>query len=513
VNSISYFGIRYSKLVWTTTMKKLFLLIAMMFIFSNQFYSQQNQTKELTSEEKILSAFHSISSNTILDYIKELCSDKFEGRLTGSKGYDTAAEWSISLFKKWGLKLAGDAGTFLQKFSNPYTLVLDAGELSLNNANGKKYYEYEKEYYSGATSDAGTATAEVVYVGYGITAPELGYDYYANVDVKGKIVLLNPEIPISPDREPELFMKWRPYSFHDYKVKNAFDHGAVGMLYNYHIVNPNCIFIKGFLKADIGKAVTDDIFSGTGKTIDDCLKLIRTERKPQSFNTAKIVTIKCNTKHFPDGIGTNVIGKIEGTDPVLKDNPIIIGAHLDHLGMSHKLMPGANDNASGDAALFAIAEAFSKVKLTFKRSIIFILFGAEEQGVKGSEFYLKHPNVPAADIKAFINLESVGRGENIGAGSGKNYPNLFEYFERANNKFVHRVMTASQNANLARPRQDAAHFLWAGVPTISFGVYGAPPLDVPTYHTTHDIPDYIFPETIEDLAKIVFLATLEMANE
>ena len=129
MNSISYFGIRYSKLVWTTTMKKLFLLIAMMFIFSNQFYSQQNQTKELTSEEKILSAFHSISSNTILDYIKELCSDKFEGRLTGSKGYDTAAEWSISLFKKWGLKLAGDAGTFLQKFSNPYTLVLDAGEL------------------------------------------------------------------------------------------------------------------------------------------------------------------------------------------------------------------------------------------------------------------------------------------------------------------------------------------------------------------------------------------------
>jgi len=143
--------------------------------------------------------------------------------------------------------------------------------------------------------------------------------------------------------------------------------------------------------------------------------------------------MKCRTEHHPDGIGSNIIACIEGTDPVLKGEPIIIGAHLDHVGMNNMLMPGANDNASGDAVLYAVAEALAKTKLRFKRSVIFILFGAEEQGVKGSEYYLQHPNVPAEKIKAFINLESVGRGENIGAGSGKNYPALYKVFEKVNN--------------------------------------------------------------------------------
>ena len=87
----------------------------------------------------------------------------------------------------------------------------------------------------------------MVYVGYGITAPELGYDDYAGVDVKGKIVLIEPEAPVTPEPDVELFRKWRPYSFHDYKVQNAAKHGAVGFAYNYFIVNPNCAFVKGLL--------------------------------------------------------------------------------------------------------------------------------------------------------------------------------------------------------------------------------------------------------------------------
>jgi Iap family predicted aminopeptidase len=296
-------------------------------------------------------------------------------------------------------------------------------------------------------------------------------------------------------------------------MENAAKHGAAGVLYNYHLVNPNCSFIKGQIKVNIGKTVTDDILSGTGKTIQDLLKSIRDNRKPVSFNTRKIVTMKCRTEYHPDGIGSNVIAVIEGTDPLLKNEPVIIGAHLDHLGMSNKLMPGANDNASAVGVLYAVAEALVKVSLPFKRSIIFILFGAEEQGVKGSEFYLQHSNVATEKMKAFINLESVGRGENISAGSGKNYPKLYEVFEKANNKFVHRIISASFNSNIARPRQDAAHFLWANVPTISFGTYGALPLPISTYHTTYDKAEYLTPEIMEDLARIVFVATIELANE
>jgi len=479
--------------------------------------AQSEKPKELSEEERILNQFHGISSNTIMEYVKELASSKYEGRLTGSRGYSDAAEWSISLFKKWGLKPAGDGNSYLQNFPNPYTLVLDAGELSVsdpaNKGRGAKSYEYEKDYYPGATSDSGTLTAEVIFVGYGITAPELNYDDYAGVDVKGKIVLMNPEIPVSPDKEPEIFKQWRPYSFHSYKMENAAKHGAAGVLYNYQIVNPNCVFIKGQIHIDIGKTVVDDLFSGTGKNHSDLIKKIRGERVPASLNTGKTATMRCMTEYHPEGVGSNIIAKIDGSDSSLNDEPLIIGAHLDHLGMSHKLMPGANDNASGAAVLFSVAESLSKADIKFKRSIVFILFGAEEQGVKGSEFYIQHPTVPADKIKAFLNLESVGRGINIAAGSGKNYPNLFEVIYRVNSKFVHRTVTASFNSNIARPRQDAAHFLWAGIPSISFGTYGSPSLPFPAYHTTNDTAENLTPEIMEDLARIVFLAAIELAKE
>ncbi|PKL82299.1 MAG: hypothetical protein CVV24_10810 [Ignavibacteriae bacterium HGW-Ignavibacteriae-3] len=494
-----------------------FFLFLSLFLSAITVFAQVAKPHELTVEERIKNQFNRISGKVILDYVRELSSDKFEGRLTGTKGYNDAAEWSVSLFKKWGLKPAGGGNSYYQKFPNPYTLVLDSGELSLNIPSGKdtikKYYKYELDYYPGATSDSGTLTAEVVFVGYGITAPELNYDDYAGIDVKGKIVLFNPEVPFSPDKDPGLFKMWRPYSFHNYKMENAAKHGAAGVLYNYHIVNPNCAFIKGQIHVDIGKTVTDDIFSGTGKTIQELLRKIIDEKRPASFNTGKTVTMRCRTEHNPNGVGLNVIAKIEGIDPALKDEPVIIGAHLDHIGMSDKLMPGANDNASGVSVLYAAAEALSKVNIPFRRSIIFILFGAEEQGVKGSEFYIQNPSVPVEKIKAFLNLESVGRGEIISAGSGKNYPELFNIMESVNNKLVHRKLTASFNSNIARPRQDAAHFLWAKIPSISFGAYGSAPVSVPTYHTTNDKPEYLTPEIMEDLAKIVFLSAIELAEK
>jgi len=466
-------------------------------------------------EAKILKVLNTISGSSIMEYDKELCSPKYAGRLTGTKEYDMSAKWAYSLFKKWGIKPAGDKGTYLQKFPNPYTLVLDAGEVILNNPAGSakpKKYTYETEYYPDATSDKGTVTAEVVYVGYGITAPELDYDDYKGVDVKGKIVLYNPEIPVSPGRDVETFKKWRPYSFHDYKAKNAAAHGAAGVLYNYHLANPNCVFVKGLIKADIGKAITDDIFKGTGKALDTLIASIRKNKKPQSFSTGKIVTIKINTIHHSEGIGSNVISIIPGSDPKLKDEYLIIGAHLDHLGMCHLMMPGANDNASACAVLLETAQALTNLKTKFKRSILFILFGAEEQGVKGSEFYIANLKIPKDKIVGFLNLESVGRGEKISAGSGKDFPNLYEFFDRNNKQYVKREMTASSNSNIARPRQDAAHFLWAGIPTISFGTYGAKDLPFSTYHTTHDVPENLTPPVMEDLAKIIFLSAIELSS-
>ncbi len=478
----------------------------------------QAQPADPLSEARLMADMHAITSRALYDYVKLLASPEYKGRLTGTPSYDAAARWAADLLASWDIRPAGDQGTWYQKFPDPYTLVLPGGGISLdialpNGATIKKPYVLEDDFYPGSTSDSGTVTAQVVYVGYGATAPELGYDDYAGVDVKGKLVMVEPEAPVSPDQDPALFKKWRPYSFHDYKVQNAAKHGAAGMIYNYHIANPNCVFVKGFGLTYVGPTVWNDVFAGTGRTRDEVVRQIRKTLRPDSFATGKVMTIVNRTEHHPEGIGANVVGYIEGTDPVLKHEAIVIGAHLDHLGLNPVLMPGAHDNASGVAVLLGAAQALAGSKIPFKRSIVFVLFGAEEQGVKGSEFYVAHPFVPNAKTRAMLNLESVGRGEAISAGSALDFPPLWAVVDRENAAYIHRPVTPSANANLARPRQDAAHFLWAGVPTISFGTYGAKPLPYAYYHTSRDSIAIITPEIMEDLSRLVFLTTVELATK
>jgi hypothetical protein len=495
----------------------LFLTLFVASLSVSPWAQEQRAPADPLSEQHRIAMMHSISSHTLFDYVKELSSPKYQGRLTGTPGYDAAANWTVQLLKEWKIKPGGDQGTYLQHFPNPYTLVLPGAELILHipipgSGEIQKRYNFETDYFPGSTSDLGTITAEVVYVGYGITAPELGYDEYAGIDVKGKLVLMEPEVPVSPDRDAELFKKWRPYSFHDYKVRNAKEHGASGMVYDYHIVNPNCIYLKGFQISYVSREVVRDLLAGTGRKHDELLQHMRTNRQPVSFATGKIMTMKNVTEHHPEGIGSNVVATIEGTDASLKQEAIVLGAHLDHLGLNDVLMPGAHDNASGAAVLLGAAEALARSGIPIKRTIIFVLFGAEEQGVKGSEFYVAHPSVPNDRVKACLNLESVGRGERIGAGGGKNYPWLWEIVERINKSYIHRPVSAGFTANLARPRQDAAHFMWANIPTISFGTSGGRPLPYATYHTTKDSPEIITPEILEDLARLVFLSIVDMAN-
>jgi len=492
------------------------LLIGFILVFLP--VSPQDAARQGESEkygERCLEAMHNISSHTLFDYVGELASEKYGGRLTGTAGFNAAAQWVADHLKEWGLKPGGDNDTYFQDFPNPYTLVFPGSEVVLHlpvkeNSYVKKYYRYETDFIPGSTSDTGEVTSDVVYVGYGITAPELDFDEYQGMDVTGKIVLVEREVPVSPDKEPEVFKKWRPYSFHQYKVKNAKAHGAAGMLYNYHITNPNCLFMKGFVLTYVGKSVVEDLFLGTGKVHKKTVDVIKKKRVPQSFGTGKTVTIKNITEHHPEGIARNVIGYIEGSDPALKNEVVAIGAHLDHLGYNHEMMPGANDNASGVAVIMGVAKALSGFSQKPKRSVMFIFFGAEEQGVKGSEFYLTKPLFPIKKTNAFINLDGVGRGTKLSAIAAKNHPALWRYFAEANKRYIHRSAYPTFFHNLARPRLDAAHFMWAGIPTISFSSYGAKPLPFAYYHRTTDNPAIITPEIMEDLAQLIFLSVLKM---
>ena len=478
--------------------------------------SAQGRRAQLSEEQQLLQVMHSIHSQILYDYVAELASDKYWGRLTGTEGYNQSAEWVASHFKKWGVEPAGDNGTYLQAFTHPYTLIFKDCHVSLHIPHGdsviKKHYVYEEEFIPGSTSDSGEVTAEVVYVGYGISAPELGYDEYAGLDVQGKIVLMEREAPVGSNQDPELFKKWRPYSFHQYKLENAAAHGARGMLYNYHIANPNNSFAEGFIYSHVSPAVVDDLFAGTGRTYREELAAIRKELKPRSFATGKIVTIKNTTEHHPDGTSYNLVGKITGTDPELKDEVIVVGGHLDHLGRCYEIMPGANDNASAVAVIMGLAEALTKSPVKPRRTILFNCFGAEEQGVAGSKFYVENPIFPLDKTVCLINMDGVGDGNMLSALAAENYPALWEYIKRANDKYIHRVVRPSYFANNARPRLDAARFMWAGVPSVSFGA-GGTRRSFSYYHKTTDNMDIITPEIMEDLAQLLFMAILDMANQ
>jgi hypothetical protein len=484
------------------------------FLITALFLTGQRRGEDLTDEQKILQAAHSVSSHDLFYYVKELSSDKYEGRLTGTETYNASAEWVASYFEKWGVTPVGDDDSYFQAFPNPYTLVFEDSEVSLHipvkDGTIKKYYQYFDEFIPGSTSGSGEVTAEVIYVGYGATALELGYDDFAGVDVKGKIVLMEREVPVSPRDDEELFKKWRPYSFHQYKLENAVKHGAKGMIYNYGpIGNPNNSYDAGFIYSHVGDVVTNDVFAGTGYKHGEVVAKIRKELMPQSFSTGKVVTIKNTTEHHPDGIGLNVVGLIIGSDPELKDEIIMIGGHLDHLGKCYTIMPGANDNASSVAVMMGMAEAFHNCPVKPRRSILFLGFGAEEQAVAGSDYYCENPIFPLEKTLGLLNMDGVGSGDKISAAAAENYPEFWKFIDNANQKYIHRIIRTSYFSNIARPRLDAARFMWKGVPTISFAVYPSSS----DYHNPRDNIDAITPEILEDMTQLLFLAVLEMANQ
>jgi hypothetical protein len=466
---------------------------------------------------KVRDGWKSISEQALMDTVRELCAEKYGGRLTGTRGFNDAAAWLAGRLAALGLEPAGDNGTWFQEFPNPYTLVLPGAELTLQLPSGdgslqKKTYEIEEDFFPGSTSGSGEVTAEVVYVGYGITAPELNYNEYQGLDVKGKIVLMEVEVPVDPGKRPAEFARWRPYSFHQYKMKNAREHGAAGVLYNYPIVNPNCAYFADLLWTAVGDKVVDDIFQAGGRDHKQVVKRLWKKHRPQSFATGVSATIKSVTEHHGEGVGKNVIAYLPGSDPLLKTETVILSAHLDHLGLNPSMMPGANDNASGVAVVLAVAEALARSGFRPQRTVAFLFFGAEEQGVRGSEYYLGHVPPPLKRMKALINLDGVGRGKKIYALAAKNYPALWKYFAVANHTLVHTRVAGEYFHNRARPRLDAARFMWAGIPTVSFSAGDAPELPYPFYHTRRDVPDILTPAIMVDLGRLIFAAVVDLAE-
>lgn len=373
------------------------------------------------------------SAAELLDIVKTLASPEMEGRATGSPGMQRAAQFIAGEFERAGLEPGGDAGSYFQVFEVVTGIRLgDGNRLRLFGAAGQQGYAVEREFTPFSFSDSGRVEGEVVFAGYGITAPELSYDDYAAVDAAGKIVLVlsgepRERDPEGPFRRPEAYR----YTEVRYKILNAREHRARGVIL---VTNPVAhegelehLFAiqgitsssqSGILAVNALRRVADAILAGSGRSLKELQLDIDRDLRPRSFLVAgRTADLEVRLIH-EHGQAWNVIGLLRGTDPVLANQAVVVGAHYDHLGRGGEtslaparfgeVHPGADDNGSGVAGVIGVARMFATGGGA-RRTIVFIAFAGEEMGLLGSAQYVRDPVVPLDQTVTMLNMDMIGR--------------------------------------------------------------------------------------------------------
>ncbi len=417
-------------------MKKQFFLLILFAAFS------------LNAQNKIHNS--EITADEIKANIYFLASDELKGRFTGSPEERIAGDYIKNEFETYGLKPLFN-GSWFQEFPFVERVELvGTNSLQLNINGEKKSLVLHKDFITAPFSGKSKVAGNVVFAGYGISAPKLNYDDYAGLDVKGKIVLAmryNPEHDSSKT-------EFDRYSTYRQKAINAKDKGAAAIIFVNGWAPTNdedplmelhydgAAAINDFAVMQIKRSVADELFKAKKINFADYQKQIDSAKKPASFELKDVkVDLSTETKEV-EKTGRNVGGILEGSDPVLKNEYIVIGAHYDHLGIDQMreasmykgkepmIHHGADDNASGTSGLLEIAEKFGSIKSQLKRSIIFLAFSGEELGILGSTYFTNHPAVDLKNVAAMLNMDMIGRLNNeenltvIGAGTSSEWHGL-----------------------------------------------------------------------------------------
>ncbi len=430
-------------------------------------------------------------------HVKVMAGPAFAGRLTGHPGYTAAARWAAGLFRSWGLKPIDAKDGYLQPYPSPYTVVASAAMTVLPAGGGpERKLAPNADFLPLFFTDSGKVEAGLVFAGWGISAPELGYDDYAGLDVKGKMVLCFRGVPMDDD-------KLNHHDEHRTRMKTAQEKGAAGLVYIYPepLSNPNGDWRQGFLPAMISEKVADAILQEKKISSAELRKDLRAYGRPISFSLSSRLRYEVSSEHHPDGVGYNVVGYVEGSDPVLKKECLVIGGHFDHDGLHMGfLYPGADDNASGSATVMEIARAFAALQLKPKRSVVFALFGGEEMGLQGSTWMAGHSLPPFGKIDAMFNFDMTGEGD--GAGGGYSDTALKACLDEADAHVGILRGTGLMSGPVGVRGSDFAPFYARGIPVVSIGSNG-PHL---AYHLTGDTIYRINPEIMADIARLAFLA-------
>lgn len=371
--------------------------------------------------------------NMIRAHLGFLADDLLEGRETGSRGYDIAARYVASQFLQYGVKPKGDKGGYLQHVPLRATRLVQASPVvELRSARGTETLAYLEDYaVSGSLlEDQSGVTAPLVFVGYGIRADRLRHDDYANMDVKGKIVVVLSGKPGSfPTEEGAHFASA------DHKRGLAAQHGAVGIVTLQTPVaekaapfsrNKDYRFIPSmsWVQADgtparetasmqnrvsLSIPASRKLFSQVDVRLDDIFALAKDNRPLPRMDLNMSMRMSKKSERT-EVSSSNVAGMIEGSDPVLKNEYVVFTAHLDHLGQvsersGDNIFNGAMDNSTGVATLIEAARLFTRSGVAPKRSILFVAVTGEEKGLLGADYFATNPTVPRGSIVANVNLD------------------------------------------------------------------------------------------------------------
>jgi Zn-dependent M28 family amino/carboxypeptidase len=378
-------------------------------------------------------ALQSITAQKLRAHIAVLAHDSLEGRAPASLGDKKATDYIVSQFKKFGLQPAGENGTYVQKVPMVGVTVEPSSKIAMKKGKQSMNLTYSTDY----VATTGTyqpvipiKEVELVFVGYGIVAPEQQWDDYKNVDVSGKILVMMNNDPATDD--PNFFAgKGRTYYGRwTYKYEIAAQKGAFGAIvihtnpsagYRYEVIQ-NSWSREMFdledksqtknlaVKAWTTESATREYLKLGGYSLDSLMALAEQRSfKPIPLGITMNGDLRLTVKRLA---ANNIVGKIQGSDPVLKDQYVIFSAHYDHFGIGRpidgdSIYNGAADNASGTALMLNLAEAFSSLNEKPKRSLLFAAVAAEEQGLLGSKFYAENPTVPASKIAANINTDVI----------------------------------------------------------------------------------------------------------
>lgn len=375
-----------------------------------------------------------INAELVAHHVRVLASDAMEGRGIGTKGIDAAAQYIAEEMERSGLRPGGIDGTWFQPFEMTVGVQVGTNNaLAISSAEGARTpVTFDRDWRPLPFSESGTLEAPVVFAGYGITAPELGWDDYAGLEAKGKFVLVLRHEPGEKDPHTKFGgSDLTRYSELRVKAINARVHGAAGLiLVNDSSAHPGDAdtLVKvapegdasfaGVVAIHLTRAAADRLLLPSGTNIDRLEKSVA--EKPASRaveKTSASVTVDLLKTKKPV---KNVIGILKGVDAAMSQEAIVVGAHYDHLGFGGRdsLDPdktgqvhnGADDNASGVAAMLAVARHLGKhPDGPPRRSIVFMAFTAEEAGLGGSSWFVNHPTWPLEKIDTMLNMDMVGR--------------------------------------------------------------------------------------------------------